>query len=140
MMMESDEVIAWTQCNRESSTQWLNILTFILRPFTFVNLLHKLWGSQKSQGVSKTSVWKSLFQTVRQYKKNQLWYFQHYPISNGLLFGSFMTSCLTTYRYSYFRRLLLILLVSGYFCGMRYYAVVPTYRSEAIFILHSHRF
>lgn len=69
MMMESNEVIAWTQCTRESSTQWLNILTFILRPFTFVNLLHKLWGSKISQGVSKTSVWKTLFQTVRQYKK-----------------------------------------------------------------------
>lgn len=25
-----------------------------------------------------------------------------------------------------------MLLVSGYFCGMRYYAVVPTYRAEAI--------
>lgn len=39
--------------------------------------------------------------------KNQLWSFQHYPISNGLLFTAFMTSCLAAYRYSYSERLLL---------------------------------
>lgn len=129
MTMERNEVISRTQWNWESSTQWLSILTFILRSFTFANLLHKLWEVRYHRECLKP-LSEILCSKLSDNIKNQLWYFQHYPISNGLLFSSFMTSCLTAYRYSYFERLFLLLLVSGYFCGMCCYAVVPTYRSE----------